>query len=122
MEDKVAREKQLVGDLKKKGNIARQLLLAKDEELSILRDKLRIAVETANGLQFAAAAAPKLVSAHPVTEHSAAGTNTTTTDDAQIRHKDKSLIHTSSDMSVFSAEEVWCCSFAIRYESAHFHV
>lgn len=88
LEDKSAREKQLVADLKKKGDTARQMLLAKDEELGVLRDKLRGAVEAATQLQLTAAAAVKSAAEH----HSAPSPT--------LR------AHSPSDGTVFSAEEV----------------
>ena len=110
LEEKTVREKQLMGDLKKKGDTARQMLLAKDEELGVLRDRLRAAVEAATQLQLAAAsaapaAAPKPTGASTAGEHSAVGSNSGEAH-THTGHKDKLLTRTPSDRTIFTVEEV----------------
>jgi len=45
--EKDAREKQLLGELRRKGDTAREMLLAKDEELRALKNKLKAAIDVA---------------------------------------------------------------------------
>lgn len=70
LEEKSAREKQLLAELKKKGDAARQIITSKDEELSLLKEKLRAAVEVATTLSNAATAAGSHAGQVPTQEHS----------------------------------------------------
>ena len=134
MEEKTAREKQLLGEIKKKGDAARQIIQAKDDELSTLREKLRAALEASAALSnSAAAAAANAVhsSSQPQSPVPASGTprlNLHATavhfsehggehahaennlSDLNTNHdfKPKALFRPASDRAIFTQEEVQC--------------
>ena len=47
LDEKVSREKQLLGEIKKKGDAAREIILSKEEDIKNLREKLRAVVGAA---------------------------------------------------------------------------
>ena len=112
MNDKIEREKQLLAELKRKGDAARQLLVSKDSEIEALREKLKSAMTELKTPQTPSASTAADAAPTTTTKQEGTVTHTPSTNKMNLNHhQDESvqprvLFSSSSETSIFTLDEV----------------
>jgi len=112
LNDKIEREKQLLAELKRKGDAARQLLVSKDSEIEALREKLKSAMTELKTPQTPSASTAADAAPTTTTKQEGTVTHTPSTNKMNLNHhQDESvqprvLFSSSSETSIFTLDEL----------------